>query len=107
MYLNIVRGNQLPMFINKKVSITGFVTEKSYNGMWFEIKTTDNVTVRITMKKPIDQHLEGYVEVHGDSTGKGVTADEYIHFSNEKFAAKSHNKLCSYLHSIPTLWNLE
>lgn len=59
----IVNGIQLNGFINKKVSITGFVTEKAPNGMWFDLRAADNEFVRITLKRPLDKPLEGYVEV--------------------------------------------
>ncbi|XP_057659354.1 uncharacterized protein LOC130895817 [Diorhabda carinulata] len=104
---NIINGGQLSIFINKNVSIIGFVTEKAPNGLWFEIRTTDNQIVRVTMKLPIDQPLDGYVEVHGVSTGKGIIADSYVGFDNDKFDAKSYNLLCTFLHSIPRLWDTE
>lgn len=61
--IEIVNGGQLNGFINKKVSITGFVTEKAPNGMWFDLRATDNEIVRISLKRPLDKPLEGYVEV--------------------------------------------
>lgn len=60
---DIVNGNQLNGFINKKVSITGFVTQKAPNGMWFDLRGADNEIIRITLKRPLDKPLEGYVEV--------------------------------------------
>nr|XP_023027202.1 uncharacterized protein LOC111515205 [Leptinotarsa decemlineata] len=101
----IVNGSQLFAHTNKKVSLTGYVMQKAPNGLWFEIKTTDNQVVRVTVKRPIDSQLEGYVEVHGISTGKGMIADDYITFTNENFDAKAHNTLCGLLNSIPRLWN--
>ncbi|KAG5893553.1 hypothetical protein JTB14_013637 [Gonioctena quinquepunctata] len=101
----IVNGTQLLAHMNKKVSVTGFVTEKAPNGLWFEMRTADNQIVRVTMKRPIDSQIEGYVEVHGVSTGKGITADDYITFTNEKFDAKAHNTLCGLLNTIPNLWS--
>ncbi|CAH1115441.1 unnamed protein product [Psylliodes chrysocephalus] len=102
-----VNGDQLPLFINKKVSLTGFVTQKAPNGLWFEIRTPDNQIVKISMKRPIDQPLEGYVEVEGTSTGNGVTADEYVIFDNEKFDAKGYTAMCQILNQVPKLWILE
>ncbi|KAJ8964535.1 hypothetical protein NQ314_004830 [Rhamnusium bicolor] len=101
----IVNGAQLNGFINKKVSLTGFVTEKAPNGMWFDLRAADNQIVKVALKRPLDKPLEGYVEVHGTSTGKGVTADEFIIFNNEQFDAKAHNTLCTFLYSVPNIWN--
>ncbi|VEN39520.1 unnamed protein product [Callosobruchus maculatus] len=100
--LHIVNGAMLAAYANKKVSILGFVTEQAPNGLWFDIKTTDNQVVRITLKKPLDKKLEGYVEAHGTSSGKGVAADDYIPFTNEDFDATMYNKLCKYL-IVPNL----
>ncbi|CAG9863816.1 unnamed protein product [Phyllotreta striolata] len=107
MTADIVNGAQLPMFMNKNILITGFVTEKASNGLWFEMRTTDNQIVRINLKRPIDQLLEGYVEVQGVSTGKGVNAEGYINFENPKFDAQAYNTLCSMLQSLPNLWNVK
>nr|CAI5849292.1 unnamed protein product [Callosobruchus analis] len=105
--LDIVNGAMLPAYANRKVSIVGFITEKAPNGLWFDIKTTDNQVVKITLKRPLDKNLEGYVEAHGTSTGKGVAADEYITFTNEDFDASMYNKLCNYLNTVPNLWSLK
>lgn len=101
----IVNGAQLGAFINKKVSITGFVIDKAPNGLSFDLRTTDNQIVKITLKRVIENPLEGYVEVHGTSTGKGVNCDDFVIFSNTKFDAKAYNKMCSFYASIPNLWN--
>lgn len=64
MLREIVNGAQLAAHINKKVSITGFVTERDpRNGLWFDLRSTDNQIVRITLKRPLDGPVEGYVEV--------------------------------------------
>lgn len=102
----IVNGVQLGAFLNKKVSITGFVIDKAHNGLSFDLRTTDNQIVKINLKRPVEHPVEGYVEVHGTSTGKGVNADEFIIFSNIKFDAKAYNKLCTLLTSVPNLWNI-
>ncbi|KAJ8955140.1 hypothetical protein NQ318_009033 [Aromia moschata] len=93
----IVNGGQLGGFIGKKISITGFITEKNPNGMAFEIRAADNQIVKITLRRPLDRPIEGYIEVHGTSMGKEVVADEFVVFNNEKFDAKGHNKLCTLL----------
>lgn len=100
-----VNGAKLEAFVNKKVSIVGFVIEKAPNGLSFDMRTTDNLIVKINMQQVIDHPLQGYVEVHGISTGKGVRGDELIVFSNVNFDAKAYNKLCTILTSVPNLWN--
>nr|XP_023020909.1 uncharacterized protein LOC111509394 [Leptinotarsa decemlineata] len=100
----IVNGSMLLAHINKKVSLTGFVKEKAPNGLWFEMKTPDDKIVRVTVKTPIDSQLEGYVEVHGVSTGNGIIADEYLVFTNEYFNAITYNAVCRLLQTVPYMW---
>lgn len=101
----IVNGAQLGASINRKISITGFVIDKSPNGLSFDLRTTDNQIVKINLKRPMNDPVEGYVEVHGISTGKGVNADQFIQFSNVNFDAKAYNTLCTLLTTVPNLWN--
>lgn len=101
----IVNGAQLGAFINKKISVTGFVIDKAPNGLSFDLRTTDNQIVKINLKRVMDHPVEGYVEVHGTSTGKGVNCDDFVIFSNTKFDAKAYNKLCTLLTTVPNLWN--
>ncbi|KAJ8986044.1 hypothetical protein NQ317_013929 [Molorchus minor] len=98
----IVNGAQLKGFNGKKVSITGFVMEKSSNGMSFDLRASDNQIVKINLKRPLDKPLEGYVEVHGTSAGKEVIADDFVIFTNDKFDAKGHNALCQFLTATST-----
>lgn len=101
-----VNGAKLEAFINKKVGIVGFVIEKASNGLSFDMKTTDNIIVKINMQQVIDHPLQGYVEVHGISTGKGVICNELVTFSNTTFDAEAYNKLCNILTTVPNLWNV-
>lgn len=102
---DIANGSQLGAFVNKKVSVTGFVIDKAPNGLSFDLRTTDNQIVKIYLKRVLDHSLEGYVEVHGTSIGKGLNADDFVIFSNAKFDAKAYNKLCTLLSSVPNLWS--
>lgn len=101
-----VNGAQLEAFINKKISIVGFVIEKAPNGLSFEMRTTDNLIVKIHLNQVVDYPLQGYVKVQGISTGKGVLCDDLVMFSNVNFDAKAYNKLCTLLTSVPNLWNV-
>lgn len=75
----IVNGGQLNGFIDKKVSITGFVTETASNGLWFDLRAADNELVKISLKRPLDKPLEGYVEV-GTSRDVPMAQFEYFFF---------------------------
>lgn len=60
---NVVNGKLLNQYNNKPVSIIGIVTNINPNGSSFDIRTTDNMTVPINLTSPLDDMLEGYVEV--------------------------------------------
>lgn len=59
----IVNGQQLSQFIGKKVSLTGLITNINPNCITFDICTTDNKIIKVNLKKPNNDLLEGYVEV--------------------------------------------
>lgn len=60
----IVNGEQLPQFNGRKVSVTGLVTNVNANCITFDISTTDSKTVKVNLKKPFSDLLDGYVEVN-------------------------------------------
>ncbi|XP_045474497.1 uncharacterized protein LOC123680573 [Harmonia axyridis] len=103
----IVNGSQLPNHVDRKVSVTGYVNSASINALTFELRATDNVMVKVNMKRPLDRPIEGYVEVQGPYQNKAITATNLIVFENTDFDAEGHNTLCSLLQSIPNLWNTQ
>ncbi|KRT79361.1 hypothetical protein AMK59_7349, partial [Oryctes borbonicus] len=106
----IVNGQQLPQFIGKKVSIVGLVTNVNSNCITFDITTTDSKPIKVNLKKPYNDLLEGYVEVHGTAQNNVIICDEVIQFSDaasKEFDVAAHNTLCKLLHSVPELWRTE
>lgn len=59
----IVNGSQLPNQIDRKVSVIGYVNSASMNALTFELRATDNVMIKVNLKRPLDRPIEGYVEV--------------------------------------------
>ncbi|XP_030757178.1 replication protein A 14 kDa subunit-like [Sitophilus oryzae] len=105
---DFVNGVQLVRFVNKPVCMMGKVTSVSPNGMNFEIKSVDDVAVKVNVKEPINTPLtDHWVEVRGISAGKSINADDYTIFSNKDFDVKSHNYLCSLLYSVPNIYQTE
>ncbi|XP_022917538.1 replication protein A 14 kDa subunit-like [Onthophagus taurus] len=103
----IVNGAQLPQFINQKVSLTGLITNVNPNGLSFDVRSTDDVLIKVNLKRPNRNVLEGYVEVHGTAQNKAIICDEMVLFSQDgskDFDTASHNTLCNLLHSVPQLW---
>lgn len=56
-------GTLLPQFNGKKVCIVGLVSNMNPSGLTFDINTVDDVTVKVNLRKPQRDLLEGYVEV--------------------------------------------
>lgn len=56
-------GTLLPQFNGKKVCIVGAVSNMNPNGLTFDINTVDDVSVKVNLRKPQRDILEGYVEV--------------------------------------------
>lgn len=56
-------GMLLPQFNGKKVCIVGLVTNVNPNGLTFDINTVDDVSVKVNLRKPQRDILEGYIEV--------------------------------------------
>ncbi|KAF5292019.1 hypothetical protein FQA39_LY14136 [Lamprigera yunnana] len=104
----IVTGAMLPRYIGKKVSVTGLVTKVNPNGLTFDIRSTDDVVVKVNMRRPRTNPLEGHVEVHGiGQSGPTIICEELIEFPIEEsadFDAASHNILCQLLQSVNDLW---
>ncbi|GJQ75806.1 hypothetical protein Trydic_g17875 [Trypoxylus dichotomus] len=106
----IVNGQQLAQFIGKKVSVTGLVTNVNPNCITFDITTVDNKPIKVNLKKPYNDLLEGYVEVHGTAQNNVIICDEVIQFSDQAskdFDVAAHNTLCQLLHTVPELWRTE
>ncbi|KAF5308531.1 hypothetical protein FQR65_LT06196 [Abscondita terminalis] len=105
----IINGAMMPQYIGKKVSVTGLVTKVNPNGLTFDIRSVDDVSVKVNLRKPHTNPLEGHVEVHGVAqSGPTIICDELIEFPVEEsseFDAASHNILCQLLQTVPNLWN--
>ncbi|KAK5645441.1 hypothetical protein RI129_006815 [Pyrocoelia pectoralis] len=104
----IVNGAMLPQYNGKKVSITGLVTKVNPNGITFDMRSSDDKIVKVNLRKPHSNILEGHVEVHGTAvSGTTVICDDLTEFSPEssaEFDATSHNTMCQLLQSVPNLW---
>lgn len=106
----ICNGALLPRFTGKKVSVVGLVTQVNPNGLTFDMRTTDDVVVKVNFKKPFMNALEGYVEVQGVAQSKTIICDEIVQFPTEgskDFDVISHNTLCNMLHVIPDIYKTQ
>lgn len=59
----ICNGSLMSKFIGSKVSVIGLVSKVNPNGVSFEMRTTDDMVIKVNCREPISHPLEGYVEV--------------------------------------------
>ncbi|KAL1491959.1 hypothetical protein ABEB36_012473 [Hypothenemus hampei] len=101
---DIINGAMLPRFANKNVNIFGKIVDVDPNGSFVQIKTTDDVQVKVNLQHPINRQTSGWIEVQGICTGRGINASDINMFENENFDCKSHNELCVLLQTVPNIW---
>ncbi|XP_018319701.1 uncharacterized protein LOC108733138 [Agrilus planipennis] len=104
---DIINGALLTEFAERKVSIIGSIVNAAPNGLTFEMRTTDDVLLKVILKKPYKDLLEGYIEVHGLVQKNVIACDDFVLFpieKNENFDVAAYNQLCNRLHTIPYLW---
>lgn len=61
----IVNGSMMPQYTGKKVSVTGLVTKINPNGLTFDVRAMDDVEIKVNLKRPNNDILEGLVQVSG------------------------------------------
>ncbi|XP_050350707.1 uncharacterized protein LOC126773679 [Nymphalis io] len=91
-----------------KVSLWGKVTKVSASE-GFYVKTVDDQEILIKLKKPLNEPLEGWYEIHGVSQGKSVVCEEYVPFSEEmtkNIDIEGHKNLAKLLSALDDPWNL-
>lgn len=73
------------------------------NGRSFDVQTGDRQVVTVNLRQPLNDMLEGLVEVHGVSQGKGlILCDNFINFPPE--LADSFGKLFYFYKVIQILF---
>ncbi|XP_023223347.1 replication protein A 14 kDa subunit-like [Centruroides sculpturatus] len=79
-----INGTLLSQYQGKNVCLLGCVIQRDSNGMSFKLKASDNQIVVIQMKEPIQDSLEGLVEVQGTVTPRNsVLCDHYVEFPSD------------------------
>ncbi|CAK1551251.1 unnamed protein product [Leptosia nina] len=106
-FIPYVTAGNLALRNGAKVTLWGKVTKVSAEG--FHVKTVDDQEVLIRLKKPLNEPLEGWYEIHGVSQGKSVLCDEYVPFSAEmtkNIDTEGHKGLAKLLAALDEPWNL-
>lgn len=107
-FVPYVTAGNLAQRNGAKVSLWGKVTKVSASE-GFHVKTVDDQEVLIRLKKPLNEPLEGWYEIHGVSQGKSILCDEYVPFSEEmtkNIDTGSQKALAKLLFALDDPWNL-
>ncbi|XP_023948920.2 uncharacterized protein LOC112053669 [Bicyclus anynana] len=107
-YVPYVTAGNLAQRNGAKVSLWGKVTKVSASE-GFYIKTVDDQEILIRLKKPLNEPLEGWYEIHGLSQGKSILCDEYVPMSCDmakNIDIGGHKSLAKLLAALDDPWNL-
>lgn len=108
---NIVNGALLKRNAAQTVSIHLFVERADKDGRSFTGKSTDGMSVQVTLQDPLSALLTGWVEVIGMAgSNDTVRCKEIITYTGsegeEEFDANSHNMLCNFLANCRDLYRM-
>ncbi|RUS87800.1 hypothetical protein EGW08_004465 [Elysia chlorotica] len=79
-----VNGSLLPNYMGRQVCLLGMAKNVDSSGNFFTLTTSDNQDVRIQMQQPLDVHVAGLTEVHGQVASRNsVTCENVVVFSDE------------------------
>lgn len=107
-YIPYITAGYLQQKSGAKVTLWGKVTKVSASE-GFYVKTVDDQEILVRLKKPLNEALEGWYEIHGISQGKSVLCDEYVPFSAEitkNIDLEGHKGLAKLLTALDDPWNL-
>ncbi|CAN7998406.1 unnamed protein product [Ixodes hexagonus] len=90
-----VNGNLLSNYQRQTVCLLGRVLQSDINGMSLKLESPDKQVVQVIMKKPIQEPLEGLLEVVGELTAKlAVVCHSYVLFPpSENFDMETYNQV--------------
>lgn len=92
-----VNGNLLSSYQRQTVCLLGRVLQSEVSGMSLKLESPDKQVVQVIMKKPIEEPLEGLLEVVGEVTAKlAVVCHSYVLFPpgmSQNFDMETYNRL--------------
>jgi len=91
-----VNGSMLASFIGKNVCLLGLVANVDRSGFSFQLTAGDHQTVVVKLQEPLQELVQGLVEVVGSVTGKNeVMCSNFVQFPDEMsngFDLDAYNK---------------
>ncbi|XP_063851127.1 replication protein A 14 kDa subunit-like isoform X2 [Scylla paramamosain] len=98
-----VNGALLPMYTGQKVVLVGTVAQVDPSGSSLMVKASDGKMVMVTLPNPLQDNLEGVIEVHGVGQGQKVMCQSYITFPQmqaDKFDAALYDEALKLIQSV-------
>merc|ERR1712179_283941 len=98
-----VNGSLMNSMSGKKVIVMGQVQQIDSSGMQLEMRSCDGRNVRVRFPEPLQQNVEGLVEIHGESQGGHVLCENYIAFPmeyGEKFDMDAYNQAIQLINTV-------
>ncbi|XP_034249327.1 replication protein A 14 kDa subunit-like [Thrips palmi] len=97
---------QTNRYMEKNVRLVGYVVKNTGNSV--DVNTGDNITVKLQFDAPLDEPLEGLIDVFGRVTGKDLILVEHyltvVPEIAEDFDLPNYNKAITYLGSSDNPW---
>jgi len=91
-----VNGSMIPSNVGKCVVVVGVAHDVDASGTSFQVTCCDNQNVEVDMQEPLQEHISGLVEVHGQVQSENVImCHSYVIFGQENtdaFDMESYNK---------------
>ncbi|XP_063851132.1 replication protein A 14 kDa subunit-like isoform X2 [Scylla paramamosain] len=98
-----VNGALLPMYTGQKVVLVGTVAQVDPSGSSLMVKASDGKMVMVTLPNPLQDNLEGVIEVHSVGQGQKVMCQSYITFPQmqaDKFDAALYDEALKLIQSV-------
>jgi len=95
-----INGEFFPLFQSKSVTVLGIATETDQMGMSFQLTTCHNHKVTVHMAQPLQELIQGLIEVHGVvRSSKEMHCNSYILLNDmQNFDMEGYNKAVKLIH---------
>ncbi|KAK3928513.1 Replication protein A 14 kDa subunit [Frankliniella fusca] len=98
-----------PRFLKKNVRLIGNVVKNTSNTI--EVNTGDSTNVRVQFQNPLDEPLDGLIDIYGIVQDKNlIEAESYIIVPPnlaENFDLQTHNEAITFIGSVDNPWTHE
>ncbi|XP_063591547.1 replication protein A 14 kDa subunit-like [Penaeus indicus] len=106
-----VNGATLAQHNGRPVVLMGQVEKIDPSGIMILVKASDGQSVQVKLQEPLQENLEGLIEIHGFGQGRQVMCQSYVSFPMEyasSFDMDAYDQAIRLLHSVtPNPWKFD